>query len=97
MEDQKLWKVLNYKDELVGYGFYCMGCECSHVFYTSIQENRSVWRFDGNMESPTFSPSLLNTYPNGDRCHLFLKGGKIQYLTDCYHNLKGQTIDMPLD
>lgn len=32
--------------------FYCPGCKCSHGF-------DSRWTFDGNMEAPTFSPSLL--------------------------------------
>jgi hypothetical protein len=32
--------------------FYCPGCKCNHAF-----DKR--WTFDGNMEAPTFSPSLL--------------------------------------
>ena len=31
--------------------FHCPGCKCNHSF-------DSRWTFDGNFESPTFSPSL---------------------------------------
>jgi len=31
--------------------FHCHGCQCNHGF-------DSRWTFDGNMEKPTFSPSL---------------------------------------
>lgn len=27
-------------------------------------------------------------------CHYFIRGGKIQYLNDCTHSLKGKTVDM---
>jgi hypothetical protein len=29
------------------------------------------------------------------RCHSFVTGGKIQFLDDCTHELKGQTVDLP--
>lgn len=28
-------------------------------------------------------------------CHSFIREGKIQYLSDCTHSLRGQTIDLP--
>lgn len=31
----------------------------------------------------------------GGACHFFVRDGKIQYLGDCTHHLKGQTIDLP--
>jgi hypothetical protein len=51
------------------------------------------------MEKPTFSPSMLvnaNTpkHLKLTRCHSFVRDGKIQFLSDCDHNLKGQTIDL---
>jgi len=36
----------------IGWMFYCPGCRCNHYF-----DKR--WTFDGNEQSPTFSPSLL--------------------------------------
>lgn len=29
------------------------------------------------------------------RCHSFVRDGKIQFLGDCSHELKGQTVDLP--
>lgn len=34
-------------------------------------------------------------FPTEDKvCHLFIKEGRIQFLNDCTHELKGQTVDM---
>jgi hypothetical protein len=62
------------------------------------------WQFNGNMEKPSFTPSLLNTgnYYNEKtgqndiecRCHLFVTDGKIQYCSDCTHELAGQTVEL---
>ena len=73
--------------------FYCPGCKNSHPF--RIAGRDPVWQFDGNMEKPTFSPSLLcNQHHLESRCHLFVRGGMIQFLDDCHHELKGQTVPM---
>jgi hypothetical protein len=60
----------------------------------------TVWQFDGNVERPTLSPSLLLTYEGGEPsrrfvCHTFVNGGRIQYLADCTHRFAGQTVDLP--
>ncbi len=72
--------------------FYCPGCDMPHGF-------NDTWTFDGNMESPTVSPSLLTRMPRGDDpevvCHLFLRNGMLEYLSDCTHALAGQTIPLP--
>lgn len=78
---------------VVGYGFYCPGCGEQHVFWTGLID-RPRWAFDANMERPTFSPSLKNTYHDGRICHLFLRDGQIQFLGDCWHALKGQTVPL---
>jgi hypothetical protein len=82
---------------VVGYSFFCPGCEHAHVFYTA---GPLVWAFDGDLESPTFSPSLLNTCeqhpdPKQRRCHLFLTAGKLHLLQDCAHDKAGQVVDLP--
>lgn len=76
------------------WGHFCPGCEMHHSF-----DKR--WKFNGDVENPTFSPSMLVRYTWGEkneqrRCHYFLKKGKIQYLSDCTHELKGKTIDCPI-
>jgi len=29
------------------------------------------------------------------RCHSFVRDGRIEFLSDCTHALKGQTVDLP--
>lgn len=77
--------------------FYCPGCKRMHGIY--VDKNHPVhWDFNGDYENPTFSPSIkveTGHYPNKpDICHSFIHDGKIQYLSDCTHDLAGQTIDM---
>lgn len=67
------------------------------------------WTFDNDdMDKPTFSASYLkhgwkpSTEPGDNpyghkgspRCHSFVKEGMIQYLSDCEHELAGQTVPM---
>ena len=45
--------------------------------------------WNNNVIEPTFTPSLLvNTTDPALFCHLFLTDGKIQFLGDCFHDLK---------
>lgn len=37
-----------------GYAHWCPGCEETHVIFDS-------WKFDGNLEAPTFTPSVKIT------------------------------------
>lgn len=55
---------MKVKDEGDGmYSFYCPGCGHNHVFYTGLQYiNTSRWHFNGDLNKPTFSPSLLNRW-----------------------------------
>jgi hypothetical protein len=57
------------------------------------------------VEKPTFRASMLATvdwpkHPPGldkekEICHSFVTDGKIQFLNDCTHSLKDQTVDLP--
>lgn len=72
--------------------FWCPGCECHHAVTT---EPPHGWTFNGDFDKPTISPSVLCTFGNSsDRCHLFVRDGKLQFLNDCTHKHAGQTIDM---
>lgn len=54
-----------------------------------------MWMWNNNVIEPTFTPSLLvNATDPALFCHLFLTDGKIQFLGDCFHDLKNQTVDM---
>lgn len=81
--------------------FYCPGCKTTH-------QVNMTWQFNGNFEKPTLAPSILVTWaanPNASeefkewhkerRCHSFVKDGMIQFLGDCTHDLKDQTVELP--
>lgn len=80
------------------YLFWCPACKKEHGVWT-VDEGypHPIWGFNGDMEKPTINPSLLcrTQYPDRtDICHSFIRNGKIEYLSDCTHNLAGKTIDM---
>lgn len=90
---------------------FCPGCKAHHVIATQKpQSNGAVWVFNEDMDLPTFSPSLLvrtGKYVPGHEdfddegfklssiCHSFIKSGQIQFLGDCTHDLKNQTVELP--
>ena len=59
------------------------------------------WTFNGDRERPTFRASMLtrldprpgNSHP-AQVCHSYVTDGRIEYLADCSHEWKGQTLDM---
>jgi hypothetical protein len=71
------------------YNFFCPGCKCWHGFSTKI------WNFDGNLECPTVTPSLLTTGGTDEHtCHMFITQGHFHFLNDCTHELAGKIIEM---
>jgi hypothetical protein len=80
----------------VGWMFFCPGCKCGHVFYVEepSPERKAQWKFNGNESSPTFTPSLLYD-TSKPRCHSYVTNGMIQFLPDCEHELRGQTVPLP--
>ncbi len=73
--------------------FYCPGCRTSHVVPTGDPKG---WDFNGNTESPTFSPSiLLYGDAHAPRCHSFVRDGRIEYCADSTHAMAGQSVDLP--
>lgn len=76
-------------------GFWCPGCDGLHVVVVK-KANGSCWQWDGNVDAPTISPSILVS-GGGDnaRCHSFVRSGQIQFLSDCTHRLAGQTVPIP--
>lgn len=82
--------VYNSNNEQIGFLFKCPGCSYLHKF------NAETWQFNGDLENPTLSPSYLTGFDNytKNRCHSYIKEGKIQFLSDCFHDLKGKTVDL---
>ncbi len=93
-------KIHRYNDSRPNqYFFHCPGCGNDHGF--TVGEPRRGpddprWTWNGSLEKPTFAPSLLRNkdFPES-RCHSFVVDGKIQFQPDCWHELKGQTVDLP--
>ena len=79
------------------YVFHCPGCGYSHPFHTNGDPKvHPQWFFNGDLTCPTFAPSLLcNKDRPESRCHSFVTKGQIKFLDDCYHGLKGQTVELP--
>lgn len=77
----------------VQYIYFCKGCGFEHAFRTVADGGKH--QFNGNIDRPTISPSLLQDWEGVKRCHSFINDGKIQYLDDCQHELAGQTIELP--
>jgi hypothetical protein len=92
-----------------GLTYWCQGCEDLHgITYEGGDPGRN-WSWNGDVNAPTFQPSVLVTYganPDADerfkewrterRCHTFITNGQVQFLGDCTHALAGQTLpDLP--
>lgn len=60
----------------------------------------NCWSWNGDMEKPTFNPSILTKVELGDGrnfvCHSFVTDGFVQFLSDCTHG-KGGTSEELLD
>lgn len=88
------------QETTIGYAFFCPGCKQYHLIHVKPYKNPmgASWEFNGDVEKPTFSPSILRQTELIRRkfiCHLYIRDGKIQYLGDCSHELKGQTVELP--
>ena len=75
----------------------CPGCQCWHPFsiLPSGHPEGKVWGFNGNFESPTFTPSLwCNKSRPEKQCHSVVTDGFIKF-HEAYHALAGQTVELP--
>lgn len=76
--------------------FHCPGCKKTHGVASHLYGGGPGWTFNDDLQKPTFSPSILvYPHPAQPRCHSFVRNGQIQFLDDCDHELKGQTVDLP--
>lgn len=86
--------------------FVCPGCKESggegvHMLPVNTTEHSPSWDWDGNIEAPTLSPSILTRtqpyvegVPQGV-CHSFLRNGVFAFLSDCTHSLADSLVPMP--
>jgi len=86
--------------------FFCPGCKCGHFVNVRLKNAAQgpLWSWDGSLESPTFTPSVLvrTSLPQGHGqpdiesgvCHSYVTNGQIQFLGDCTHELAGKTVPL---
>lgn len=87
---------------------FCHGCMASwHPDFSAKEEfhlpgctgrqlgGGETWSFNRDMDKPTFRASMLvGMNRPGERCHSFVTDGNIQFLDDCDHALRGQTVPL---
>lgn len=105
----------HFRDGQREYFFHCPGCKHGHRYTTAWSpkkkadyeakhcgpnEKAPTWTFNGNLQSPSFQPSLLYRYTKTKNdevqkvCHLYVTNGQMQFLSDCTHEFAGKTVDM---
>lgn len=64
------------------------------VILSGKRDGTGCWTWNGSIDAPTLRPSVL-TSGRDFRCHSWINNGVAQFLEDCSHSLRGQTV--PLD
>lgn len=97
--------------------FWCPGCEYLyegemvgglHMLPIDGNAPGSKWGFNGNLEAPTLTPSILTAHEFSRRpgldgaivvqkfvCHSFLRDGVFEFLGDCTHQYASQNVPIP--
>jgi hypothetical protein len=97
-------QVVSGDREYTQHYYWCPGCNTLHAVAIQPDKNSvgAGWEFSGTLENPTYSPSQLTRFhrkvDNERRevvCHTFIRGGQIEFLNDCTHALRGQTVPLP--
>ncbi len=89
-------KIYNSKDGTIQQVWiFCPGCNTHHAF-TTRHPTFAPWKWNGSVGLPSFSPSMLvNKDDPKTRCHSLVREGQIEYLGDCFHELKNKTVELP--
>lgn len=91
-------KIIEVQNSPGEYHFNCPGCKMVHKVYLTKRPDEPVWSWNGSVDKPTISPSILVRWNYAEKkfvCHSFIRDGNIQFLDDCTHSLKGQTVEIP--
>lgn len=97
--------VRNINDHGIHYkalAFVCPGCASVgdnrsglHMLPVNTDLKKPAWTWDGNLEAPTITPSILTGKGTKEICHSFLTNGIFNFLTDSTHELSGQHVPIP--
>lgn len=89
-------KIKAVENDVFEFQWFCPGCDHAHGITTKI------WTFNGDFDKPTIRNSFLCygvKHPDGrvlvPRCHCWITDGRVEFLEDCDHALKLQTVDLP--
>ena len=71
---------------------WCPGCNDAHQLWVVDPDKPApvvavTWQWNGDLDSPTFQPSLLTQAGPGTRCHSYIRDGVWEFLGDCEHAL----------
>lgn len=99
-------KLIDVDDNGVYYqslAFVCPGCALRengrwsglHMIPVNTDKKSPSWDWNGDLEKPTLSPSILTNGHSSFVCHSFLTDGVFNFLTDSTHPLSGQQIPIP--
>lgn len=75
----------------------------AHVEKLFEESKRPIWGWNGSLDKPTLTPSVKVTTGREYKgknirqfvCHVFIKDGQIQFLSDCSHEYAGKTVEIP--
>lgn len=76
--------------------FWCPGCKDLHVI---VIDGSRDWTWNQDTNYPTVTPSVLSKYPNNTTgevriCHLFIRSGELDFLSDSTHEYTGMRVPM---
>jgi hypothetical protein len=63
------------------------------VLLRGARQGTNCWSWNGDLEKPTFRPSLLMNRP-GFVSHSWITDGQVQFLGDSTHALAGKTVEL---
>lgn len=84
--------------------YWCPGCDALHgiAIRPDVNSIGAGWEFTGTLKCPTYAPSQLTHWDgleNGVEvrkvCHTFIREGRIEFLGDCTHAMRNQTVALP--
>ena len=99
-----LWRRRRKDGQGAYYLHWCQGCGHTHTYPVGGAYTTN-WTYDGSIEAPSFSPSMLiyiperkledgTVLPQKTRCHYYVTAGKILYQGDCPHEYSGKTLPL---
>lgn len=79
--------------KVIGYVMGCPGCNGVHVMWTDHPSREKDCNFNGNLEAPTFSPSL-SFKSDYSLCTFFIRNGFINFLKTSTHAMANNKVQL---